>query len=90
MRTLGELKAQNMSDPTRSIADQRRKIKGDEMEILKNIAHADNVNKGREKAGMGTHQRIQDREYVKNLREPGKFNALQFNKEYGGNLHQGS
>ena len=60
------------------MADQRRKIQGDEMEVLKKIAHADNVNKGREKGGMGTHQRVLDREYVKNLREPAKFNAMTF------------
>lgn len=60
-----------MTDPNKVMADQRRKIKGDEMEVLKKIAHADNVNKGKVKAPMGTHQRIQDREYVKNLRNPG-------------------
>lgn len=77
-----------MTDPNKAMRDQRRKIKGDEMEILKNIAHADNVNKGKVKPGMGTNQRIQDREYVKNLRDPGKFNAMTFQKEYGGKLHQ--
>ena len=44
-----------MTDPNKAMADQRRKIKGDEMEVLKKIAHADNVNKGKVKAPIGTH-----------------------------------
>ena len=44
-----------MTDPNKAMRDLRRKIKGDEMEILKNIAHADNVNKGKVKPGMGTN-----------------------------------
>lgn len=60
-------------------------MKGSEEEILKKIAHADNVNKGREKA-MGTIGRMQDRENVKNLRDPAKFNAMTYAKEYNGRL----
>ena len=57
------------------------------MEHLKNVAYADNVNKGKIKA-MGTMQRVNDREYVKNLRDPAKFNAMTSVKEYGKNLTQ--
>ena len=32
---------------------------------------------------MGTMQRVRDREYVKNAREPAKFNAMTYAKEYG-------
>ena len=67
------------------MVEQRRNIKGSEDEILKKIAKADNVNKGREKA-MGTFGRLQDREYVKNVRDPAKFNAMTYVKEYNKRL----
>ena len=65
---------------------QRRDIKGNatEDEILKKMAHAEAVNKGKKK-DIGTLGRIHDRDFVKNVREPAKFNAMTFNKEYGGN-----
>jgi len=35
-----------MTDPSKGMAEQRRKIPGTEDEILKKIAHAEAVNKG--------------------------------------------
>ena len=65
---------------------QRRPMKDDEATTLKKIAHADAVNKGLVKQPMGTISRIQDREMVKNLRNPGKMNAMIYKNEYKGDL----
>ena len=81
--TLGQLAQNNTTDPTKAMVDQRRKIKGSEEEILKKIGHAEAVNKGLVKAPMGTMGRIHDREFVKNARDPAKFNAMNYAKEYG-------
>lgn len=51
------------------------------------MAHAEAVNKGLvKKKPMGNVQRIKDREMVKDLRYPGRMNAMVYAKEYGGNL----
>ena len=63
--TMAHLNHEAKSDPTKSISDQRRKIKGTEDEILKKIAYAEAVNKGIVKGPMGSMNRIKDREYVK-------------------------
>jgi len=65
---------------------ERRRIKESEEEVLKKIADADAVNKGLKKGGMGSIGRINDRDFVKNLREPGKFNAMTYANEYGKRL----
>ena len=52
------------------------------------MAEAEKVNKGLvSKQPMGTVKRIQDREMVKNMRYPGRMNAMVYNKEYGGDLN---
>ena len=43
------------------------------------------MNKGRAKA-MGTMGRVHDREYVANVRDPAKFNAMTYAKEYNKRL----
>ena len=68
------------------MAEQRRKIKGSEEEVLKKIAHADAVNKGLVKKPIGTMNRIKDKDYVANVRDPAKFNSMTYAKEYGKQL----
>ena len=60
---------------------QRRNFPGTEEEKLKKIAEAEAINKGIKKPGMGTVQRNQDRDFVKNVRNPAKFNMMTFNRE---------
>lgn len=75
--TLSEMQAQNTSIAQGpGGAKQRRKMKDTEDEALKKMAHAEAVNKGLIKGPMGSMNRIKDREWVENMADPAKLNAM--------------
>lgn len=81
--TMAQMHKESTTDPTKAMADQRRKIKGSEDAIYKKIAETEAINKGLVKQPIGTMNRIKDRDYVANVRDPAKFNAMTYAKEYG-------
>ena len=57
-----------------------------EEESLKKLANAEAVKKGLKKPGIGTLQRVNQRDSAALMRDPAKFNAMTFKKETGGRL----
>ena len=82
--TIDLMGQKNSSDLSKGMAGHRRKNSGSEQKVLKKIGQADAVNKGIGKKPIGTMGRINDRDQVKLMRNPAKFNAQTMSKEYGG------
>ena len=84
IRILGDVQKDETSIGNEGQARKRRVMKESEDEILKKIAHAEAVNKGLVKGGMGSVKRNQDRAMVEAMRDPAKLNAMVYAKEFGG------